>query len=128
MGLTLGAAARATGKTKTTLARAIKTGKLSATRLDGGGYLIDPAELARVYPDTSSETVSTRPSEIGPEPGLETVTVRQLLAEKDLRLAEKDARIADLSATVDDLRRRLDTLTALLPDRRSWWRRWWRAP
>jgi excisionase family DNA binding protein len=48
--LTLGEAARLTGLGKTTLARAIKAGRLSATRTDAGSYEIDPAELARVYP------------------------------------------------------------------------------
>ena len=40
-----------------------------------------------------------------------------------LLLAEKDARIADQVEVIADLRRRLD---ALLPDRRPWWRRWFR--
>jgi excisionase family DNA binding protein len=48
--VTLGEAARLTGLGKTTLARAIKAGRLSATRTDLGSYQIDPAELARVYP------------------------------------------------------------------------------
>jgi excisionase family DNA binding protein len=50
MTMTLGQAARATGVGKTTLARAIKAGRLSATRTDLGSYQIDPAELHRVYP------------------------------------------------------------------------------
>jgi excisionase family DNA binding protein len=48
--LTLGQAARLTKLGKTTLARAIKAGRLSATRNDSGTYQIDPAELSRVYP------------------------------------------------------------------------------
>ncbi len=51
--ITLGEAARLTGLGKTTLARAIKAGRLSATRTDTGSYQIDPAELARVYPFTA---------------------------------------------------------------------------
>ena len=47
--LTLGQAARLTGTSKTTLTRAIRAGRLSATRRDDGTYSIDPAELARVY-------------------------------------------------------------------------------
>jgi hypothetical protein len=58
MQLTLGQAARTAGVGKTTLARAIKAGRLSATRREDGGYLIDPAELCRVYPPGASlETV-----------------------------------------------------------------------
>ena len=47
--LSLGQAARLVRTSKTTLKRAIKAGRLSATRRDDGGYQIDPAELARVY-------------------------------------------------------------------------------
>jgi excisionase family DNA binding protein len=48
--LTLGQAARATGLSNTTLVRAIKAGRLSATRTETGSYSIDAAELARVFP------------------------------------------------------------------------------
>jgi hypothetical protein len=48
--VSLGQAAKLAGLGKTTLARAIKAGRLSATRRDDGGYLIDVAELERVYP------------------------------------------------------------------------------
>jgi hypothetical protein len=48
--ITLGEASRLTGLGKTTLARAIKAGRLSATRATTGTYEIDPAELARCYP------------------------------------------------------------------------------
>lgn len=47
--LTLGQAARLTDTSKTTLTRAIKAGRLSATRRDDGSYSIDEAELSRVY-------------------------------------------------------------------------------
>jgi hypothetical protein len=48
--LSLGEASRLTGRGKTTLARAIRRGALSATRNETGGYLIDPAELSRAFP------------------------------------------------------------------------------
>lgn len=48
--LSLGQAARLTGLGKTTLARAIQAGRLSATRTETGGYSIEPCELARVFP------------------------------------------------------------------------------
>lgn len=52
--LTLGKAALETGKTKTTIAHAIKKGRLSASIDDKGQYQIDPAELFRVYPPRQS--------------------------------------------------------------------------
>jgi hypothetical protein len=48
--VSLGQAAKLAGLGKTTLTRAIKAGRLSATRRDDGGYQIDVAELERVYP------------------------------------------------------------------------------
>lgn len=48
--VSLGQAARLAGVGKTTLTRAIRSGRLSATRRDDGAYSIDVAELERVYP------------------------------------------------------------------------------
>ncbi len=56
MELTLRDAAQQVGANKTTLLRAIKAGRLSARRTEAGSYMIDPAELFRVYepkPDTA---------------------------------------------------------------------------
>ena len=47
--LSLSQAAKLTGKSKSTINRAIKAGKLSATRHEDGTYSIDPAELARAF-------------------------------------------------------------------------------
>jgi len=48
--LTLGEAAKQTGKSKTALSLAIKEGRLSVAEKTERGYKIDPAELFRVYP------------------------------------------------------------------------------
>ena len=47
---TLGMAAKATGLNKSTVLRAIKSGKVSAAKNEHGEWQIDPAELHRVYP------------------------------------------------------------------------------
>lgn len=47
--LSLSQAAKLTGKSKSTINRAIKTGKLSAAHHDDGSYSIDPAELSRAF-------------------------------------------------------------------------------
>jgi len=47
--LTLGEAEREVDVTKSTLSRAIKDGRLSATKNEHGHFQIDPAELFRVY-------------------------------------------------------------------------------
>jgi|GEM_PF-452338 len=50
MRYTLGQAAKAVGKSKSTLSRAIRKGKISAEHDAHGQFAIDPAELHRVYP------------------------------------------------------------------------------
>jgi hypothetical protein len=50
MGYTLGKVAAAVGMNKSTVFRAIKAGKISATRAEHGQWVIEPAKLHRVYP------------------------------------------------------------------------------
>lgn len=53
---TLGTAAKACGVSKSTIHRAIRSGRISArAKDDGQGYEIDPAELHRVFPPISEE-------------------------------------------------------------------------
>ena len=51
---TLGEAAKATGKSKATISKAIKSGRVSARKDETGTFHIDPSELHRVYPPTVS--------------------------------------------------------------------------
>ena len=51
---TLGTAANACGVNKSTVLRAIKAGKVSATRNEHGEWQIDPAEMHRVYPPVAA--------------------------------------------------------------------------
>jgi len=48
--LTAGQAAKETKKAKSTITSAIKSGRLSASKGENGQYIIDPAELFRVFP------------------------------------------------------------------------------
>lgn len=48
--MSLSEAAKATVQSKSTIWRAIKAGRLSATKNDTGEFQIDPAELHRVFP------------------------------------------------------------------------------
>jgi len=63
MSYTLGAAAKATGKSKTTIQRAISKGTISAHKEKNGRYSIDPSELHRVFPMLSTDTVA-QPSQV----------------------------------------------------------------
>jgi hypothetical protein len=53
--LSLSEAATAAGIAKSTIWRAIKTGRLSATRTYMGKYEVDPAELFQVFPATPKD-------------------------------------------------------------------------
>lgn len=84
--LTLGQAAKLTGKSKSTLSAAIKNGKLTARRL-GAGYEIEPSELFRVY-----EKVMELPTAPNPKPDTSmSVEERLKMAalEKDLHYTKE---------------------------------------
>ena len=55
MKLTLNQAAKDCGRAKSTISKAIKTGKLSHEKGDKGAFLIDQSELHRVFPPTNNE-------------------------------------------------------------------------
>ena len=74
-------AAQLVGKDRTTILRAIESGKLSATKSELGRYLIDPAELERVY-----GTLHTPPS-VRPDASLEDAAATHTPAlERELEL------------------------------------------
>ncbi len=106
MELSLGAAARMTGLNKTTLSRHIRAGRLSAQRVDGGGYLIDASELARVY-ELRPDATGTRP-EARSDARPDSDPLATLPATADALVAELRAQLAQSQATVEDLRARLD--------------------
>lgn len=116
--LSLSQAAKLTGKSKSTINRAIKTGKLSATRHDDGSYSIDAAELSRAFnmePDNSS-----RRSDAEPEG---TRLLERIEALESMLSREREIS-ADLKEDRDRWRQQA---TALLTDQRptvaasKWW-------
>lgn len=114
---TLGEAAKATGKSKATISKAIKYGRISASKDTTGTFRIDPSELHRVYPvtvennygETSVNTTESREN---------TPNVKELQARLEAaheRLSDRDAVIADLREDRDKWRQQA---TALLVDHR----------
>ena len=101
MTYTLGEAAKATGLTKPTLSKAIKSGKLSAVRNENGSYTIDPAELHRVFPPASSNQQNECKH-------LRLETPLQLAQMLEKEQEERDRERNQLTNQIDDLRRRLD--------------------
>ena len=109
MAYTLTEAARAVQKDKTTLLRAINSGKVSAVRdAVTGGWQIEPAELHRIYPVTTDAVADAVRRD-----GDAEVEIRELRA----RLSDKDDVIADLRRRLDAEAEERRRLTALLTDR-----------
>lgn len=118
MAYTLGEAAKATGKSKATISKAIKSGKISAMKDEAGTFHIDPAELHRVYPLTvSSEHEETR------EKPIENTANDGLIRELQARLEAAQERLADKETVISDLRDDRDKwrqqATALLTGHKS---------
>jgi hypothetical protein len=117
MAYTLGEAAKATGKSKATISKAIKVGRISAMKGETGAFQIDPAELHRVYPPTVSHGHNETP--IQPQGNTENLGfVKELQA----RLEAAHERLADKETVISDLREDRDRwrqqATALLADQR----------
>ena len=92
---TLGTASQATGCAKSTILRAIKAGRLSATRDDIGQWAIDPSELFRVFPALALPATAENPQ-------------MERDATADVLVAELRQVIADLRRGRDDLRQEHD--------------------
>ncbi|MBA1159430.1 DNA-binding protein [Microvirga mediterraneensis] len=82
-------AAKEAGTSKASIWRAIKSGRLSATKRDDGTYAIDPAELFRVYPkrlaDSGLKQTET-PHETGETAETEGVTAAKAALEVEVRM------------------------------------------
>ncbi len=62
--LTLGQSAKETGRSKSTIFKALESGKLSYVEKTTAGYKIDPAELFRVFPMGGTGNATTERSGI----------------------------------------------------------------
>jgi len=125
-------ASKLTGKDKTTIHRAMKSGRLSFTVGDDGDRQIDPAELERVFPIKLQDGGPEVAARNRKKAGSNHVQIAQLTAQLEIertKTAALEERLADKDGVIDDLRRRLDRegeerrqaqarLTALLTDQR----------
>ena len=110
MAITLTEATEMTGKSKSTLTRAIVSGKLAATRSeDGKTYQVDESELARVYPlvsvnhDSPDDSPSVNQSESVPAAQVELV---QDQIDEIKRLHRRE--VERMESQIDDLRQDRD--------------------
>lgn len=118
MPYTLAEAAKATGLNRTTILRSIKSGKISGTRDRNGGWLVEAAELHRIFP------------------AQDTPAAKHQVAHHDAAL---EAQIDGLRQVADLLRSQLEdvkhdrdqwrdqaqrlAITDQREQARSWWRR-----
>jgi len=125
--LSLAQAAKTAGKSKPTLLRAIKSGKLSASRTESGAYEIAESELARVFP-FAGDIAGTMKRD---EPGNGAASYPAISPGEAQALHRV---IAEQAETIRDLRHRLDSeaeerrrlMALLIGPRAPWWRRWFR--
>jgi len=133
MKISLAQAAMATGRSRSTILRTIRAGKLSAERDDvAGAWSIDVSELSRAFPLVANG--HGQPPLNGEMRTGEAATPATRLAVAEARIAEMVEAQRRSDEVIADLRRRLDAeaeerrrLTAILADqraapRRSWWR------
>jgi hypothetical protein len=98
MAMSLSEAATAIGMYKSSVLRAIKAGKISATKDEHGEWRIEPAESHRVYPPVASNEADKGATERY-APLETTLALRAELAEQ---------RLADLKLQLDDMREQRD--------------------
>jgi hypothetical protein len=142
----LAQAAKGTGKSRPTIARAIKNGRLSASRADDGSCEIDAAELARVFRLTGHEPSTMKQTVLGNGAGTSPAISSSEVDGLHARIPEQAETIRDLRARLDaeseERRRVQERLTGLLTHRQAgsvplvpktetvslprlpWWKRW----
>lgn len=139
MSYTLGEAAKATGKSKPTIQRAIKSGKITAIKKDDGSYSIEPSELHRVYPVKQSNSNDSQLMKQSVTPNINTglqVELDAMRKELESFTQERDRERELMEQQIELYRERLaradkdkDQLTALLTDqshekkKRGFWSR-----
>lgn len=112
----LSQAAKLTGKSKSTINRAIKTGKLSATRHEDGSYSIDPSELSRMFNLEPQEGSKRRDAEPEENRLLERIEALEAMLSREREISD------DLKEDRDRWRQQA---TALLTDQRTTASKWW---
>lgn len=118
---TLGMAAKATGKSKTTIQRAIAKGTISAHKEKNGRYSIDPSELHRVFPMVTTDTAA-QPSQVDTSrPPDETPLQVKVEALEAMLEREREA-LTEMRSDRDAWKQQATALLGAPEKKRS---RWW---
>jgi hypothetical protein len=124
MPYTLAAAASASGVNKSTVLRAIKSGKITGTKDENGEWHVEPAELHRVYPpvaDAAAGTDAMPRHAVGDAAVL--AMAQQHAAQAEERLSELKAMLEDMRSDRDAWRDQAQRLALPSPQPSlSWWR------
>jgi hypothetical protein len=116
--LTLAEAAKETGLTKPAIFKSIKNGKISASKDERGQWMIDPAELFRVYdPVSKKEVIEPQTTNLGLL--LRLKELESKLEVTDKRLLDRDREIDDLRMQRDHWQTQAEQITRLLADGRE---------
>jgi ribosomal protein S15P/S13E len=125
MYLTLNQAAKETGKSKGTISRYIKSGKLSFVEKTERGYKLDPSEVFRVFQKVKPQTGNIEQSETPLEHQKNSLLEQQVtfLNEKiallENHLEKSEQREQDLSAKLDKAQSTIERQTHLISDMRE---------
>jgi predicted site-specific integrase-resolvase len=121
MPYTLAEAAQACGVNRSTILRAIKSGRISGSRDELGAWAVEPVELHRVFPPASAEAT---PKAVHQD------------AQADAQVAALRAQLAEMRAQRDAWQGIAERLTSALPKPapepakgpkpQTWWR-WLRS-
>lgn len=138
MALTLGEAARRTGRAKSSLRRALNLGRIAGRKTASGEWEVDEASLFAAYPPPG-DALGKRPGHAGDAGELvqvlreslerEREINRQLHAELERERADRDRDRALFRELADEWKRQLPPPAATdearqEPPWRAWWRRW----
>jgi hypothetical protein len=128
MAIGLSEAASATGVNRSTIYRAWKAGRMSATRTDTGQIEVEPAELFRVFPPIAAQGAQISATHHDAQPAIaDDNTLRANALEVEVKLSRE--MLDTMREDRDAWKEQAAKVTAALPppapisERRSWWRR-----
>jgi excisionase family DNA binding protein len=116
-------AAKRFNVSRPTVVKRLKNGTISGKPQDGGGWLIDPAELiragytARTEPVNTGEPQPVKVTAIAPPDPDEMVKLKAALAAAEARAAVAEALADERAAHIADFRRMLPAPT----EKSGWW-------
>lgn len=122
MSYTLGSAAKATGKSKTTIQRAIANGRISAEKDDIGRYVIEASELHRAFPLVSHATVA-RPSQSDTTRPLGETPLQVKIEALEAMLDREREAFSEMRSDRDAWKQQATALLGAPEKKRQWWRR-----